>query len=1249
MIKACADNPTGPLLVRLRYDDLMEKLLRECLHQRVLVLDGAMGTMIQRHALGEEDFRGARFRNHPKTLMGANDILCLTQPELIAGIHRAYLEAGADIIETNTFNATRVGLAEYGLEELIFELNTAAARLARQAADAYRRPEKPRFVAGAVGPTNRTASLSPDVNRPGFRAITFDELVCDYSEQLRGLIAGGIDLVLIETVFDTLNCKAALFAAEMVFNELGRRLPVMVSGTITDASGRTLSGQTLEAFWISVMHADLLAVGLNCALGPKELRAHVEELSGLAPIFTIAYPNAGLPNAFGGYDETPESMVRVMEEWLWEGWVNLLGGCCGTTPEHIRAFAEVAAKYKPRVPPEVPPHPRFSGLEPLVVRPNTNFVNIGERTNVTGSRQFLRLIQDRRYEAALAVAREQVEGGAQMIDINLDEGLLDSEQAMVTFLNLVAAEPDIARVPIVIDSSKWAVIEAGLKRLQGKGIVNSLSLKEGEVEFKRQAKLARRYGAAVIVMAFDEQGQADTFERRIAICERAYRILVDELSFKPQDVIFDPNIFPVGTGIEEHASYALDFLRATRWIKAHLPGAPVSGGVSNISFSFRGNDPVREAMHAAFLYHAIQAGMDLGIVNPSALTVYEEIPKELLELVEDLLLNRRPDATERLLAYAETVKRDGSVKPKEQAWRQGTVEDRLKHALVKGLDDYIEADVEEARRQDGPLAVIEGPLMAGMNVVGDLFGAGKMFLPQVVKSARVMKRAVAYLQPYLEADIPPHRRGGEAGGGKGGDSRHNAGTILLATVKGDVHDIGKNIVGVVLACNGFKIIDLGVMVPAEKILETARREGVDIIGLSGLITPSLDEMVHVAKELERQGFTTPLLIGGATTSRLHTAVKIAPHYSGLTVHVLDASRGVGVASRACSETERPKLRAEISEQYRALLEQFERREPRLVSLAEARANAPRLECAIVRPALLGTRSFSAYPLNELTRYIDWTPFFIAWELSGRYPQILDDPKIGEAARALFDDAQAMLHEIVAHSWLTANGTLGLFSANRVGDDIELYTDESRREVLAVLHTLRQQHAKRPGQPNLALADFVAPKEAAVDYVGAFAVAIHGADALAVRFERDHDDYRAIMVKALADRLAEAFAERLHERVRQEFWGYAKDEDLSHEELIKERYRGIRPAPGYPACPDHSRKPVILGLLKAEKSAGIRLTESCAMTPASAVSGLYFAHPASRYFGVGKLQHDQVADYARRQGVSVAEVERWLAPNLAYDH
>jgi 5-methyltetrahydrofolate--homocysteine methyltransferase len=1201
-----------------------------------------MGTMIQRYKLGENDFRGARFSDHPKNLKGANDVLVLTQADIIRDIHRAYLEAGADIIETNTFNATSVGLAEYGLDDVIYELNVAAAKLAREAADAASTPDKPRFVAGALGPTNRTASMSPDVNNPGFRAIDFDELRHAYGEQIRGLLDGGADLLIIETVFDTLNGKAALFAAEEIFEERGAHLPVIISGTITDASGRTLSGQTLEAFWTSVMHADLLAVGLNCALGPKELRAHVEELSGLAPIFTHAYPNAGLPNAFGGYDETPQTMVAVMEEWLREGWVNIIGGCCGTTPEHIRAFAEVAAKYAPRVPPQMPAYPRFAGLEPLVIRKDTNFVNVGERTNVTGSRKFLRLIKEEKYEEALDVAREQVEGGAQIIDVNMDEGMLDSEQAMVTFLNLVAAEPDIARVPVMIDSSKWPILEAGLKRLQGKGIVNSISLKEGEEAFKRQAKLVKRYGAAVIVMAFDEQGQADTLERRIQICERAYRILTDEVGFVPQDIIFDPNIFPVATGMAEHASYALDFIEATRWIKANLPGALVSGGVSNISFSFRGNNVVREAMHAAFLYHARKAGMDMGIVNPTMLEVYEEIPKDLLELVEDVLLNRRPDATERLLAYADTVKDKGKTKEKDEAWRQESVEERLKHALIKGITDFIEADTEEARQQYAhPLEVIEGPLMDGMNIVGDLFGAGKMFLPQVVKSARVMKKAVAYLQPYLEAE-------------KATAPRQSAGKVLLATVKGDVHDIGKNIVGVVLACNGFEVIDLGVMVSAEKILETAQREQVDVIGLSGLITPSLDEMVHVAKEMQRQGFTTPLLIGGATTSRIHTAVKIAPQYSGLTVHVLDASRSVGIVSRAISASERPKLTAEIREQYEDLRTKHESRNVsrQLVTLREARANRPRYDwtrAGIVKPIFLGTKTFNDYPLDELARYIDWTPFFLAWELSGRYPDIFDDDTVGIEAKTLFADAQALLHKLIAKKRLTARGVIGFYPASSVGDDLELYTDDSRTQVLTVLHTLRQQVDKREGQPNLALADFVAPKESGIrDYVGGFAVAIHGADALAKEFEKDHDDYHAIMVKALADRLAEAFAERLHERVRKEFWGYAKDEVYSNEELIKERYRGIRPAPGYPACPDHTEKPLLFKLLNAENAAGVHLTESYAMTPASAVSGLYFAHPESCYFGVGKIQRDQVEDYAARKGMSVEEVEKWLAPNLAYE-
>ena len=1216
--------------------------IRTELEKRVLILDGAMGTMIQGLGFSEADFRGARFSDHPKDLRGANDILVLTQPEAIQKIHREYLAAGADIIETNTFNATSVGLAEYGLDEVIYELNVEAARLAKRAADAFTTPDKPRFVAGALGPTNRTASLSPDVNRPGFRAIDFDGLVAAYSEQVRGLVDGGVDLLLIETVFDTLNCKAALFAAESVMAERGARLPLMVSGTLTDASGRTLSGQTLEAFWISVSHADLLSVGLNCALGPKELHAYIEELSGLAPIFTSAYPNAGLPNAFGGYDETAQRMIEVMEGWLRAGWVNILGGCCGTTPEHIRVFAETAAKYPPRVPPDVPAYPAFAGLEPLVIRPETNFVNVGERTNVTGSRKFARLVTTGDFEGALKVARDQVEGGAQLIDVNMDEGMLDSEGAMVTFLNLVAAEPDIARLPVMIDSSKWAVLEAGLKRTQGKSVVNSLSLKEGEGVFREQARLARRYGAAVVVMAFDEAGQADTFERRIGICERAYHILLDE-GFKPHDIIFDPNIFPVATGLEAHNAYALDFLRAAEWIKANLPGALVSGGVSNISFSFRGNNKVREAMHAAFLYHAVQAGMDMGIVNPAMLEIYEAVPPDLLTLVEDVLLNRSPDATERLLAFAETVKGDTKRDVKSEAWREEEVEARLEHALVKGITDFIEADAEEARVQCGsPLEVIEGPLMRGMNTVGDLFGSGRMFLPQVVKSARVMKKAVAYLQPFLEAESAL----------KGAKKAQHAGKVLLATVKGDVHDIGKNIVGVVLACNNFEIIDLGVMVSATTILETVRREKVDVIGLSGLITPSLDEMVHVAKEMERQGFTLPLLIGGATTSRIHTAVKIAPQYAGLTMHVLDASRSVGVVAKAISEEGRSRLERDTRAQYEDLRRKHEARGAarHLVSLKEARRNAPQFDWtgAAITPPPLCTRRFEGYPLTDLVPYIDWSPFFLAWELSGRYPQIFEDALVGEEARALFNDAQTLLTRIINEKLLTAKGVVGFYPANSVADDLEIYTDESRQHVRTVLHTLRQQGEKREGQPNLALADYVAPKTSGVgDYLGGFAVAIHGADALAGAFEREHDDYNAILVKALADRLAEAFAERLHERVRREFWGYAADERLSSDDLIFERYRGIRPAPGYPAQPDHTEKRALFALLDAETT-GLILTESYAMHPAAAVSGLYFAHSEARYFAVGKIQRDQVEDYAARKGMRVAEVERWLGPNLAYE-
>ena len=1227
----------------------MHPIVRE-LNRRILVLDGAMGTMIQRERLSEEDFRGERFAAHPKKLHGANDVLCLTRPELIEKIHRAYLEAGADIVETNTFNATSVGLAEYGLESTIYELNVSAAQLARRAADACARPGSPRFVAGAVGPTNRTASMSPDVNNPGFRAITFDQLTAAYGEQIRGLVDGGADLILIETVFDTLNCKAAMFAAETVFEQSGKRLPLMVSGTITDASGRTLSGQTLEAFWTSVSHGQLLSVGLNCALGPKELRSHVEELSGLAPIYTSAYPNAGLPNAFGEYDETPESMSDIMAEWLASGWLNIVGGCCGTTPEHIASFAEIAARHPPRALHEPSRYPRFSGLEPLVIREETNFVNIGERTNVTGSRKFLRLVQEGRFDEALEVAREQVEGGAQMIDVNMDEGMLDSKKAMVEFLNLCAAEPDIARVPVVVDSSDWAVLEAGLKTLQGKGVVNSISLKEGEGEFKRQASLIKRYGAAAIVMAFDEKGQADTFERRVRICERAYRILTADLGFAPQDVIFDPNIFPVGTGMEEHASYAVDFLRACTWIKENLPGALVSGGVSNISFSFRGNHRVREAMHAAFLYHAIKAGMDMGIVNPVMLDVYEEIPGNLLELVEDVLFNRRADATERLLAYAHTVKGAGKTRDKDDSWRKESVEERLKHALVNGIAEHVEADAEEARRKlASPLRVIEGPLMDGMNVVGDLFGSGKMFLPQVVKSARVMKKAVAYLQPFLEAE-----KQNSLDAPAGVQEHEAAGKILLATVKGDVHDIGKNIVGVVLACNNFEVIDLGVMVPAERILDTAEREKVDVIGLSGLITPSLDEMVHVAKEMERRRLSTPLLIGGATTSRIHTAVKIEPQYSQLTVHVADASRSVGVASRAVSQNERPHLLEEVRAHYADLRAKHEARseQRQLIPLEQARSNRARFDweqADIVAPAKAGLTALPNYPIDDLLDYIDWSPFFVAWELSGRYPQVLSDPQVGGEASKLFEDAQALLDEIVSDQQFTARAAFGLYPANAAGDDIEVYSDDTRRQLLATLHTLRQQHAKREGQANLALADYLAPKATGVrDYVGAFAVAIHGAERLARRFEAEHDDYRAIMTKVLADRLAEALAERLHELVRKEYWGYATSEQLDSDDLIRERYRGIRPAPGYPACPDHTEKRTISELLAAGETSGIQLTESYAMMPPSSVSGLYFAHPESRYFAVGKIRRDQVEDYARRKKLKASEVERWLAPNLAYE-
>ena len=1214
----------------------LEHLMRE----RILVLDGAMGTMIQRLMLDEADCRGERFADHPKPLQGAHDILCLTQGAAIRQIHEAYLEAGADIIETNTFNATSVGLAEYGLQAHIHAINEAAARLAREAADRFSSTERPRFVAGSIGPTNRTASLSPDVERPGYRAIRFDELAASYAEQIHGLLDGGADLLLIETVFDTLNAKAALVAADRVFEARGERRPVIVSGTIVDASGRTLSGQTLEAFVISLEHAAPLAFGLNCSLGPSGLAQHVEELSGLTDRFTLAYPNAGLPNAFGEYDEGPAEMMAVMERFLAQGWVNVIGGCCGTTPEHIRVFADAAARHAPRRPPAPNPHARFAGLEALTLRTPGTFINVGERTNVSGSRKFARLVREGEYDAALTVAREQVEGGALMLDVNMDEGLLDSVRAMATFLDLIASEPDIARVPVMLDSSDFRVLEEGLKHLQGKGVVNSLSLKDGVAEFRRRAKVCRQFGAAVLVMAFDEDGQADTFERRIAILERSYRILVDEVGFEPHDIVCDPNVLTVATGMAEHDRYAVDYLRAVRWVKANLPGALVSGGVSNVSFSFRGNRSVREAMHAAFLYHGREAGMDMAIVNPAMLEIYEDVPPDLLELVEDVLFARAAGATERLLGYAQTRESGPRAAAKALAWRDAPVAERLRHALVRGVSDFVEEDAEAARLAlRSPLAVIEGPLMDGMNVVGDLFGAGKMFLPQVVKSARVMKRAVAYLTPYLEEEQQEAR---------------SAGTILLATVKGDVHDIGKNIVGVVLSCNGFEIIDLGVMVPAERILETIRDRRVDVVGLSGLITPSLDEMVHVARVLTRDGVQLPLLIGGATTSRVHTAVKIAPAYDGgVTVHVPDASRAVSVAARALDPRQAPAQRAEVDEQYARLRRQHAERvaSRRLLPLPEARANALPFDVgqADIRPPNRpGVTRFEDYPLEELAQHIDWSPFFHAWEMKGRFPEVLDDPIQGPEARSLFADARALLASIVEQRLLRARGVVGLWPANRAGDDIEVFTDETRRRRLALFHGLRQQTRKRAGEPNLSLADYLAPA-GTPDWIGGFAVtAGHGSDALVASFEADHDDYHAILTKALADRLAEAFAERLHERVRKELWGYAPDEQLSSEEVLRERYRGIRPAPGYPAQPDHTEKRTLFALLDAGDATGVRLTESLAMHPAASVTGLYLAHPAARYFAVGKLTEDQIVDYAHRKGLTQQEVERWLAPALGYE-
>jgi len=1298
------------------------------LEQRILILDGAMGTMIQRHRLDEAGYRGERFADWPSDLKGNNDLLVLSQPHIVRDIHAAYLEAGADIIETNTFNCNSISLADYGMEALVYELNLKAAKLARAVADEYHSAGKPRFVAGVIGPTNRTASLSPDVNNPGYRNVTFDALRDTYYESTQALIEGGVDVLLIETVFDTLNAKAAVFAIEQFFEDSGSSVPVIVSGTITDASGRTLSGQTAEAFYNSLRHIRPVSFGFNCALGPDQLRQYVEEIAGLADCAVNAHPNAGLPNEFGEYDLGPAEMAAEIGEWAESGFLNIIGGCCGTTPDHIRAIADAVSTHAPRQVPARDHTLRLAGLEACNISHDSLFVNIGERTNVTGSAKFKRLILEENYDAALSVARDQVENGAQLIDVNMDEGMLDGVAAMTTFLNLIAAEPDIARVPVMIDSSKWDILEAGLRHIQGKGVVNSISLKEGEAKFIAQAKLCRRYGAAIIVMAFDEAGQADTLERKTSICRRAYDILTGQLDFPPEDIIFDPNIFAVATGIEEHNNYGVDFIEATRYIETHLRHAKVSGGVSNVSFSFRGNNPVREAIHAVFLYHAIQAGMDMGIVNAGQLGVYEAIPDELRERVEDVVLNRRPDATERLLEIADQYKGDGAVREKKEdlAWRDWPVAKRLEHALVKGIDSFVVEDTEEARQSFArPIQVIEGPLMDGMNVVGDLFGAGKMFLPQVVKSARVMKKAVAHLIPYIEAEKSAGAR--------------SAGRILMATVKGDVHDIGKNIVGVVLQCNNFEVIDLGVMVPAVKILEAAKAHDVDIIGLSGLITPSLDEMVHFAKELRREGFSVPLLIGGATTSRAHTAVKIEPNYAHGTVWVKDASRAVGVAQNLIGEDTRAGFLDTVRTDYEQVRASHATRRSGIqwLSLEDARANRTPIDWGAYTPprpgclelpqnsgaplppgagqgddymdaggsaasgaAAEGVRSgsskgssplppgagqgegiqptvverdghiilrFDNYDLAELAGYIDWTPFFHAWELRGSYPKIFDDPEKGEQAKELYEDALKMLVLVIGEKMLTAKAVIGFWPANSVGDDIELYTDDTRREVLSVLHNLRQQQQKAGSKPNRCLTDFVAPKDTGVkDYLGAFAVTAGiGIDEHIERFEREHDDYHAIMLKALADRLAEAFAERLHQRVRKEFWGYeaqgstsaagdrtpgatAGKHEVKHADLIAEQYQGIRPAAGYPACPDHTEKDLIWDLLRAEKNTGIWLTEAKAMVPTASVSGVYFSHPEAVYFNVGKINRDQVEDYAERKGFTVAETERWLAPNLGYD-
>jgi 5-methyltetrahydrofolate--homocysteine methyltransferase len=1244
------------------------------LRDRILIFDGAMGTMIQRHALEETHYRGERFRDWERDVKGNSDLLSLSQPDIVRGIHREYLEAGADIVETNTFSAQFISQADYGMEDLAYELNVESARLARLECDAMteQTPDKPRFVAGAMGPTNTTASISPDVNDPGKRNITFDRLVAAYLEQANGLVDGGADLLLVETIFDTLNAKAAIFALETLFEERDRRWPVIISGTITDASGRTLSGQVTEAFWNSIRHARPLAVGLNCALGAKEMRPYIAELSAITDCFVSCYPNAGLPNAFGEYDESPQQTAAIVEEFAASGLVNLLGGCCGTTPAHINAIATSVKGSTPRTPVSIAPACRLSGLEPLNIVEESLFVNVGERTNITGSARFRKLIKAGDYPAALTVARQQVEAGAQVIDVNMDEGMIDGVEAMDRFVKLIATEPDICRVPMMIDSSKWAVIEAGLKCVQGKPIVNSISMKEGEESFIEQARLCRKYGAAIVVMAFDESGQADNLERRKAICQRGYDILTKEVGFPPEDIIFDPNIFALATGIEEHVNYGVDYIEATRWVKQNLPGALISGGVSNVSFSFRGNNAVREAIHAVFLYHAIQAGMDMGIVNAGALTVYDEVDPQLRERIEDVILNRRPDSAERMLEIAEKFSGEGKLQEAaDDSWRQMPVSERITHALVKGIDDYAETDTEELRKEikergGKTIEVIEGPLMAGMNVVGDLFGSGKMFLPQVVKSARVMKKAVAYLIPFIEAEKKP------------GDAETKKGKIVMATVKGDVHDIGKNIVGVVLQCNNYDVVDLGVMVPAQKILDTAVEEGADLIGLSGLITPSLDEMVNVAGEMERQGFEIPLLIGGATTSRAHTAVRVTPKYHGPVVWVKDASRSVPVVAALLSPEQREVLLAEVNEDYESIRRRHAAKlnDRKTLTLEAARANRtpiewegyrpprPRLLSQQARDACTGpecdhqhgevtqyVKTFLDYSLEELRPYIDWQPFFNAWEMKGSFPDILNNPASGETARKLYDEAQTMLDQAIAGKWLRANGVIGLFPANAVNeDDIEVYTDESRSGVLTTLHNLRQQGEHREGIPNRSIGDFVAPKETGLkDYVGAFAVTAGlGAEEKIKEFKEELDDYSAILLESIADRLAEAFAERLHERVRKEFWGYAPDESMSNDDLIKERYDGIRPAPGYPACPEHTEKQSIWDLLDVTERTGLELTDSMAMWPGAAVSGFYFSHPESQYFVVGRVNKDQVEDYAERKGWTLAAAERWMGPNLGYE-